>query len=408
MPDEAMSRSQKSWPWWRWALTGLSVFGLLLSGYLGWHYLMGGEVIGCGGGSPCDEVLNSRWSAIGGVVPVSGLAAGAYLAMLLASFFIGPATAAPERRVAWSAMLILVGAAAGSAVWFIFVQERFVGAFCPYCMATHITGLLLAALVIRKAPRQMTADSTEVASANSAVIPRRVIGALPAIGLGLAGVVLAGVMAAFQVWFAPTVYRNGEAQVNQLPAIDPHNSPLVGSRDARYIVTLLFDYKCPHCQKLHSLLEEAIQRYNGKLAFALCPAPLNPACNPYITRQTDEFADSCDLAKVGLAIWMARREAFAEFDRWMFSPEPGHLWHPRSLEAATAKAVELVGQAKFEAARNDPWIERFLQTSIQIYGGTSGTAVPKLVYGAHSVTPEPENTDELVFILHASLGLPAP
>ena len=75
-----MTRPQRSWPWWRRVLTGLSLLALALSAYLGWHFLMGGSVIGCGGGSPCDSVLSSRWSAIGGVLPVSGLAAGAYLA----------------------------------------------------------------------------------------------------------------------------------------------------------------------------------------------------------------------------------------------------------------------------------------------------------------------------------------
>ena len=149
-----MTRLRRSWPWWRWLLTGLIALALALSAYLGWHYLVGGSVIGCGGGSPCDQVLSSRWSTIGGVLPVSGLAAGAYLAMLVASLFIGPATPAPVRRLAWGAMLVLVGAAAGSAVWFIIVQKWIIGAFCPYCMTTHITGLLLAALVIWRAPRQ--------------------------------------------------------------------------------------------------------------------------------------------------------------------------------------------------------------------------------------------------------------
>ena len=126
---------------------------LALSAFLGWHYLMGGEMIGCGVGNACDQVLNSRWSAIGGVLPVSGLAAGAYLAMLTASLFIGPATEAPVRRLAWRAMLVLAGAAAGSAVWFIIVQKWIVGAFCPYCMATHVTGLLLGTLTVWQAPQ---------------------------------------------------------------------------------------------------------------------------------------------------------------------------------------------------------------------------------------------------------------
>ncbi len=411
-----MPQIRPSWPWWRRALTGLSALGLALSGYLGWHYVVGGSLIGCGGGSPCDQVLNSRWSAVGGVVPISGLAEGAYLAMLLAGLFIGPASEPPVRRLAWRAMLVLAGAAAGSAVWFTIVQQWFIGAFCPYCMATHLTSLLLAALVLWRAPRQFDEDHAEVTPTNPApapAAPRRVIGPRPAIGLALAGVTLAGIMAAGQVGLAPpAVYRGGESQA-KLPALDPRAMPLVGSPDAAYVVTLLFDYKCPHCQNLHAMLDEVVSRYGGKLAFALCPAPLNNQCNPYISRFVDEFKDSCELARVGLTVWVAGREAFPAFDRWMFSPEPGQPWHPRSLDAARAKAVELVGQAKFDAAQADPWIDQYLQTSVRIYGGTigpdqSGNAVPKLVFGPHWVTPQPDDANDLVLILHDSLAVPGP
>ena len=162
---------------------------------------------------------------------------------------------------------------------------------------------------------------------------------------------------------------------------------------------------------MHFMLDEAIRRYGGKLAFALCPAPLNTNCNPYIPRNVDEFKDSCELAKVGLAVWVAKREAFPAFDRWMFSFESGDLWRPRSLDAARAKAVELVGQAKFDAARADPWIDRYMQTSIRIYGHTiqnGNNAVPKLVFGSRWVIPEPYDADGLVLILHDSLAVPRP
>jgi uncharacterized membrane protein len=390
-------------------MTGFIVLALGLSAYLAWHFLAGGTVIGCGGGSPCDQVLNSRWSAIGGVLPVSGLAEGAYLAMLVASFCIGPGTVAPVRRLAWRALLVLVGAAAGSAVWFTIVQKWMIGAFCPYCMTTHITGLLLAALVIWRAPRQFEQDTSDVAVRNPAA--RRIVRPLPAVGLAGVGLALAGIMAASQVAFAPkAVYRGGESQDN-LPALDPHAAPLIGSPDAPCVVTLLFDYKCPHCQRMYFMLDEVVRRYGGKLAFALCPAPLNTNCNPYIPRNVDEFADSCELAKVGLAVWVAKREAFPAFDRWMFSFESGDLWRPRSFDAARAKAVELVGQAKFEAARADPWIARYMQTSIRIYGHTiqnSNNAVPKLVFGPRWVIPEPYDADGLVLILHDSLAVPDP
>jgi uncharacterized membrane protein len=406
-----MTRFRRSWPWWRQVLTGLSALALALSAFLGWHYLAGGSVIGCSGGRPCDQVLNSRWSAIGGLLPVSGLAAGAYLAMLVASLFIGPATEAPVRRLAWRAMLALAGAVAGSAVWFTIVQKWVIGSFCPYCMATHITGLLLATLIIWQAPKQLDDDSTAPADDVSSAAPRRVIGRIPAMGFASVGLILAGIMAACQVHFVPpAAYRAGESKDN-LPAIDPHTAPLVGSPDAPYVVTLLFDYKCPHCQQLHLMLDVAIRRYGGKLAFVLCPTPLNTKCNPYIPRDVDEFKGSCELAKVGLAVWVAKREAFPAFNRWMFSFESGDLWHPRTLDAARTKAVELVGQAKLDAALADPWIDRYMQTSIRIYGKTiqnGNHAVPKLVFGSRWVIPEPNDADDLVLILHDSLAVPSP
>ena len=222
------------------------------------------------------------------------------------------------------------------------------------------------------------------------------------------GLVLAGILAVCQWTIAPrAVYRAGESQ-NSHPAIDSHAAPIVGSPDARYIVTMLFDYKCPHCQQLHFMLGEVVRRYGGKLAFVLRPAPLNRACNPYIPRDVDEFKNSCDLAKIGLAVWVAKREAFPEFDHWMFSHETGDRWHPRTVEAARAKAIELVGQDKFETALADPWVAEYLQTSVKIYGDSGGGPIPKLVFGSRWVAPQPIDADDLVLILHDSLGVPQP
>lgn len=376
----------------------MSVVALALSAYLGWHYLVGGSVIGCGGGSPCEKVLSSRWSTVGGVLPVSGLAAGAYLAMLVAGFFIGPATPTPVRRLAWRAMLVLVGAAAGSAVWFTIVQKWMIGAFCPYCTATHITGLLLAALVIWQAPKPFDDDSADVTLTRPS----------PNGSWALLGLAPAGILALCQVVVTPpAIYRGGESQQN-LAAINPYAVPLAGSPNAPCVVTLLFDYKCPHCQQMHFMLPEVIRRYSGKLAFALCPVPLERQCNPYIPRDVDAFKDSCELAKIGLAVWLAKREAFPAFERWMFSLESGDRWRPRSADATRAKAVELVGQANFDAAFADPWIAAYFQTSVRIYGDTGGNAIPKLVFGSRWVIPQAHDVDDLVMILQNSLALPRP
>jgi uncharacterized membrane protein len=377
-------------------MTGLVTLALVLSAIMSWQYLTGGSMAGCGGGSPCEQVLNSRWSTIAGILPVSGLAVGVYLALLVASLFIGPATEAPIQRLAWCVMLILAGSVAGSAIWFTIIQKWVIGDFCPYCMTTHITGLLLSALVIWRA----TADS-----------PWRIMRPLRATGFALSGLVLACILAAFQIVFAPSaVYNDGESQDN-LPDIYYHDVPIVGSPDAPYVITLLFDYQCSHCQKIHFMLEEAIRRYDGRLAFTLCPTPLNADCNPYIPRNVDTFKNSCELAKIGLAVWVASREAFPDFENWMFTFESGDSWRPRSLETTREKAIELVGQAKFDAAWTDPWIGRYMQTCAQIYGQTiqSGRGdIPKLIFGAHWVIPEPYNADDLIMILQERLAVPKP
>jgi protein-disulfide isomerase len=334
------------------------------------------------------------------VLPVSGLAAGTYLAMLLASLFVGPMTPTPDRRLAWGAMLVLAGAAAGSAVWFTIIQKWFIGAFCPWCMAMHIAGLLLAALVIWRATRPLDNDSP-----NS---PRH-LAPVPALSMSVIGLALAGVLAICQVSVTPkSIARGGESQRNPA-AIDPHAVPLVGSPQALHVVKLLFDYQCPHCQQMHFLLDEAVRRSKGTLAFALCPTPLSRQCNPHVQpADVDPFKESCELAKVALSVWLAKREALADFDRWMFSVESGDRWRPPSLEEATAKAVELVGQAGFDAAWGDPWIDRYLQTCIQIYGDTGASGVPKLVFGPRWVMANPYDGEDFVSILRDTLGVPMP
>ena len=409
---------QRSWPLWRWVFTGLNTLALVLSGIMSWHYLAGGTMVGCGGGSPCELVLNSQWSVIAGIIPISGLAIGLYLALLVASLFIGHNTEESVKRLAWSVMLIIVGSVTGSAIWFTILQKWVIGHFCPYCMTTHITGLLITVLVIWQANKESRKKSKDVPPINPFKVQKNSISKtqstirpLSVMALPLVGVVLAGIMATCQVIFKPSsVYRGGESQ-NNLPMTDYKNVPIVGSPDAPYIVTLLFDYQCPHCQKIHFMLDEAIRQYSGKLAFAICPAPLNPRCNPNIPQEVDAYKNSCELARIGLTVWIAKREAFPVFENWMFSFDSGDRWRPRSLESARAKAIELLGQEKFDSALTDPWIDRYLHYCIQIYGQTiqSGKGgVPKLVFGSHWVIPEPYSADDLVMILQKSLSVPRP
>lgn len=378
----------------------LNIIALIMSGILGWHYLKGGSMAGCGGGSPCEQILNSRWSTIAGIFPISGLAIGAYLALLIAGFFIGPDSDPSIRRMAWNVMLILSGAIAGSAIWFIIVQKFFIGSFCFYCMTTHITGLLLSALICWRAFTEFRHDPPTVNFQR-----------FKTIGLASIGLILAGGIAICQVSFtSPANISTGHTESN-LPLINYQTAPMIGKLNAPYKVILLFDYKCPHCQKVHLMLNEVVKQYDNKLAFVLCPTPLNTECNPYIPRDIDEFKNSCGLAKIGLAVWKANHEAFYIFDKWMFRDVPGETWQPGNLTTATAKAVELIGQSNFDAYRSDPWIQDYIENCTQWYGQTiqdGKGGVPKLIFGNRWVIPDPKDINDLTMILQKNLGVPKP
>lgn len=403
-----MGTTRHSWPLWRWILVGLNTLALVLSAVLSWHYLAGGSMAGCSVGSPCELVLNSRWSTIAGILPVSGLAMGVYLAILVAGLFTGQATEIQVRHMAWSVMIILAGTVAGSAVWFTILQKWIIAGFCPYCMSMHITGLLLAALIIWRALRVTNyTGSKEDHPASKEYLFRP----LHMAGRILAGMVMAGILAITQVLSAPSAASSDIGSHGNITPIDNNTAPIIGSPGASYVVTLLFDYQCSQCQKIHFMLNDVVQIYAGKLAFVLCPTPLNPQCNPYISQEADEFINSCELAKIGLAVWVADRETFAAFEDWMFTFESGDRWQPRSPENARTKAIELVGHEKFDAAWSNPWIEQYLQSSVRIYGQTirdGRGGIPKMIFGSRWIFPEAYNASDLVMILQKSLAVPGP
>ena len=411
--------SQKYWPWWRWVMVILNVIALVLSGVLSWHYLMGGSMVGCDGSSPCGEVLSSKWSTILGVLPVSGLSVGTYMALLASAFFIDASTDLGVRQLAWQMMLVIAGAVAGSAIWFTIVQKWMIGSFCPYCMSAHITGLLLSILIIWRATKETNNSTISTSDKNNNVkkynelssASIKIVRPLRALFLVVIGITLTGALTAFQLSYTPSsVYTDGNSQENMV-VVDYHSAPMVGSPEAPYVIALLFDYQCPHCQKIHFQIDEVIQRYAGKVAFVLCPAPLNTKCNPYVPADRDAFKNSCELAKIGLAIWFAKKDAFPVFENWMFSFDSGDKWQPRSLETVNIKAIELLGQAKFETAMSDPRVDKYLQTCVQIYGKTVQNGkggVPKLVFGSRWVIPETSSADDLMSILQKSLNLPKP
>jgi len=357
---------------------GLAIAGLLISGYLTYASTVTGTgPAGCGAGSGCSQVLASKWSRWL-AMPVSGLAVAVYLVML-AALAAARSSSAALVRIGWIALVIGATAIAGAAVWFVVVQLLVIKAVCPYCMADHACGAALAVLVFCTAPYRRSKE------------PKRQppVTAVPvggSIALGLIGV---AAMIAVQWRSEAAVHRvdlptdqdydqivDGARHVSMLGGelkLALADEPLIGSAQAKHVIAMMFDYACPHCRHTHHVINALKRdRYRDDLTIIALPVPLNRKCNPRAPEElAKRFDESCQLAKIALAVFLANPSEFEAFDAWMFDPPM-----PRTAAAAQAQARQRVGGDSLERALADPRIAGTIERNVTAYGRIEERRVP--------------------------------
>ncbi len=133
-----------------WTLRGLCLTGLGISAYLAWTAIKMSPVYGCGGGEiiDCGHVLNSKWSKVMGM-PVSIPACGLYASLLAMLTFVRQPAPVAMTRMLWNGLTAGACMAGMAALWFIGLQVFALKHLCPYCLAVHSCGLVLAFLLLR-------------------------------------------------------------------------------------------------------------------------------------------------------------------------------------------------------------------------------------------------------------------
>ena len=360
---------------------------LALAGWMLFHSLTGVRMAGCGAGSGCDSVMGSPWAYVLGGVPVSLPAAVAYLLLALCLVFLGGETAEDRSldRLLWPMMLVLVGAIVGAALWFCYLQLFVLHAFCKYCTLLHLLGILLAVLVLVAAPRQFV--------------------------WFVVGLLSAAVFAAVQVYTRPVVYDEGRTEA-ALPSFVDGEIPVLGPQDAPDELTLLFDFQCIHCRRLHRVLPDLLEKAGGQYRIRLCPVPLSSACNPYIPATgVDRFAGSCALTRDALAVWYARPDAYEAYWDYLLGGGPSTASTGSATSSgptpadAEARARAILGDG-FQAAVQDPRIDAYLRKVEELFGRTSNaekSGVPRLIHGQNWLVPETDQADELLELIRLSL-----
>lgn len=351
------------------------------------HSLNGSALVGCGAGSACDSVMGGRWSTLFGIIPVSALAASVYVALIICCLCLLFVKDEEILKFCPMALLILAGAIAGSALWFVGLQIFDEGALCKYCMSAHAVGLAVTALVLAAFLRKVGRGGLLFAS----------------------GLALAALLAVVQALTAPDyVYQQGQAG-EPLPLIPADEAPVIGDADgAEYVIDLLFDYQCSHCQKLHGILPDVVEAFDGRVAFVLCPCPLSPKCNPYVPREDTRFEGSCDLAGLSLALWRIDPAAWQTFDAWLFSPSGDEGWWPRPVQDARAMAESLAGAGLPDETLTDGFVSSRIARTADLFGRTSSRGqggIPRFIYGDKWVVPEADTAGDIVQILTSEFGI---
>ena len=417
------------------ALLGIAILG---AGYLAWVALAHGSLAGCGTGSGCNKVLQSRlayWLHL----PVSVPALLVYLALLGATVLARKRTAPDDERGAWAAIIALSVIVAGAALWFVGLQVFVLKAFCPFCMAAHVCGLAAAFLCLKNIPLASDpATPMWSAAPDKRGVPRAAVFSLILIGLAVVAVLAGGQWLAPEkrnlVKFMPgtsstnnamnTVQATPGGQSNSIPAspnahlvgprmLSLYNNqflirlddvPMIGSPGASNVIVNLFDYTCPHCRELHWILVLAQRQFSNDLCIVSLPMPMSTNCNPLIPANFNSSPNACDFARLGLAVWRAKPEAHRQFDDWFFSADQS-----LTVEEARKYAEELVGADKLEKALSDPWVDKQILTDCQLHfanwQATGRPGMPQLILGgAVSIGPL-VSVEHLQALLGRYLGL---
>ena len=363
----------------------LALAALILCIVMAVHSLSGSALVGCGAGSACDSVLGGRWSMLFGIFSVSGLAAGVYLAFLLAFAAYMLSKDAEVKELASRAMLLFSGAIIGAALWFIGLQIFAEGTLCKYCMSAHALGIICACLTL-----------------SALLAGKRSYRIWPAAGVGLAAL-----LAVVQAITAPdSVYQDGSGD-EAFPLIQAGEAPVLGNPEAEFVIDLLYDYQCSHCRKVHQMLPEIIDHFGGRVAFVLCPCPLSPKCNPYVPKEETRFEGSCDLARLALAVYQLEPEEFPAFDAWLFGSDE-ESWRPRPVTEAREFAAAIVGPERLDSILPETAISDMIRRTSDLFGRTStsgGGGIPRFVHDYRWVVPVADKAEDLEMILADEFGI---
>ena len=181
---------------------------------------------------------------------------------------------------------------------------------------------------------------------------------------------------------------------------DIYEHLVLGSPETEHLVFKLFDYTCPHCREMHHQMDDVRGQFDGKIAVVLVLVPMNTGCNKAIKSTHPKHRNACLYARLALAVWRHKPEAFTEFHVWMMEDT-----NPPPPDLARRRAGEVIGHELLEDATSDPRSDEHIAECVKIYEDCGSGRIPKLILNYSIVTGETKTVDELLELLKTYLQI---
>ncbi|MCC7406780.1 MAG: hypothetical protein IT442_01830 [Phycisphaeraceae bacterium] len=173
--------------------------------------------------------------------------------------------------------------------------------------------------------------------------------------------------------------------------IRPHEMPIYGSPDAEQFIFFWFDYTDLRSREQYQNLRAAMRRYGGRVAIVPLLFPISPDGNKFFMFQPipQRNADAGMLARLAVAVWIAKPQDFASFHDWLLDAPACP-----SADQARRHAAELVGEQALQSAMADPRVYGIIARCVELKPPTGqDRSIPITSWlgdsiGAHFVEPE--------------------
>lgn len=441
-----------------WIVRLLASLALGLCVFLLWTSATSETAIGCDWSAfDCDAALASPWAKWFGL-PVAAGGTLCYLAALVGSLLAG--RSGVLGATGWRLLELAAPLAVGAGAWFFFVQFLWLDSFCLWCLLTHACGVAMAVAVLFWRRQDAAGETAPLAPGLSAA--GFVAGSgPPTLGaptfVGLLGVIALVVGQTFGapakvVEYEPQIATDfslgqpegsGEAPASvepiavtsakpvtapaeTLPAkrkrngsrdllllkgrvkIDAYEHAVLGSPEAPHLVVEMMDYACPHCREFHEILNEAIDRFDGRVGVVILPVPGENLCNKYIKKSRPKSVGACFAAKLSIAVSRLEPAKFERFHAWMLEAEK-----IPSRTAALIRAQRFVDSRELSAELRDP--EGQIAAQIGQYVELAGAlqkqgrfGLPSQILGDKVVVGPPDSLETLCELWSGAFDLPNP